>query len=121
MLCDTCGQPLTILLAPLEQLPDWLQNSLWHWKWDNGVKLLNTLCSRCQTSCNITLSGLALTQSEAIAFAHAHPRMRTLPVQSLETEGRPALLTRVESVTDNASLSIISDEETYGVLRIEPG
>ena len=121
MTCDTCGQPLTILLAPLEQLPDWLQNSLWHWKWPNNVKLLNTFCSRCQTSCNTTLSGLVLTVPEARAFADTHPRIRTLPVQSLETEGRPALLTRIESVTDTTSLTIISDEETYGLLRIEPG
>lgn len=117
--CPACGQPLMVLLAPIEQLPDWLQTSLGDLKWPNEDKLVNTVCLRCQAACNTTLSGLVLTLPEARAFAHTHPRIRTLPIQSLETDGRPALLTRIESVTENASLTIISDEETYAVLRIE--
>jgi len=119
MLCDICRQPLMVLFAPAEQLPDWLKATLWYWELSNEIKLVNTFCPRCQGSCSTTLSGLVLTLPEARAFAHAHPRIRTLPAQSLETEGRSALLTRIESITENAALTVISDEETYAVLRIE--
>jgi RNA polymerase sigma-70 factor (ECF subfamily) len=117
--CQTCGMPLLVLFAPMEQLPDWLQAVLWEWQWSDEVKLVNTFCPRCQTTCNTSLSGLVLALPEARAFVRAQARIRTLPTQSLETEGRPALLTRLESVTENAALNVISDEETYSVLRIE--
>jgi RNA polymerase sigma-70 factor (ECF subfamily) len=117
--CETCGLPLIVLFAPIDQLPDWLQAVLWDWQWSDEVKLVNTFCPRCQTTCNTSLAGLVLALPEARAFAQTQPRIRTFPAQQLETEGRPALMTRLESITENAALNIISDEETYGVLRIE--
>ena len=91
--CETCGLPLIVLFAPIDQLPDWLQAVLWNWQWSDEVKLVNTFCPRCQTTCNTSLAGLVLALPEARAFAQTQPRIRTLPAQPLETQGRSALLT----------------------------
>ena len=118
--CETCGRPLIVLFGPTDQLPDWLQAVLWEWHWSDEFNLVNTFCPYCQDISNTSLAGLVLALPEARAFAHAQPRIRTLPAQALETEGRSALLTRLESVTENVALNVISDKETYAVLRIEP-
>lgn len=119
LLCEACRQSLIVLLASIEQLPDWLQGTIKDCAWSDSAKLVSTFCPHCQTACNTSLPGLVLSLPEARVFAQMQERIRTLPVQSLETEGRAALLTRFESVTQNAALIIISDEETYNVLRIE--
>lgn len=51
----------------------------------------------------------------------AHPRVHQLPYRTIEYAGRLAIVTRFESVTDSASLEVISDYETYEVLRIYGG
>ena len=117
--CETCRQPLIVLLARIEHYPDYLRAALRDWRWFDEGKLVSTYCPHCQNACNTTLSGLVLTLPETRAFAHAQSRICTLPAQPLETQGRSALLTRLESVTGNAALNVISDEETYNVLRIE--
>jgi RNA polymerase sigma-70 factor (ECF subfamily) len=117
--CEACKQPLIVLLARIEDYPDYLRTALRDWQWFDEGKLVSTFCPNCQHACNTTLSGLVLNLPETRAFAHAQSRITTLPVQPLETQGRSALLTRLESVTGNAVLNIISDEETYAVLRIE--
>jgi RNA polymerase sigma-70 factor (ECF subfamily) len=119
MLCETCRQPMIVLFAPTAQLPDWLRAALWDWQRTDEGKMVHTFCPRCQTTCNTRLSELVLNLPEARAFAHTQSRIRTLPAQPLETEGRSALLTRFESVVENAALNVISDEETYRVLRVE--
>lgn len=117
--CEICRQPLIVLFSPIEHYPDYLQAALRDWQWFDEGKLVSTFCSYCQNACNSTLSSLVLNLPEARAFVHAQSRIRTLPAQPLETQGRSALLTRLESTIGNAALNIISDEETYSVLRIE--
>lgn len=117
--CETCGLPLVVLFAPIDQLPDWLQAVLWDWQWSDEAKLVNTFCPHCQTTCNTSLAGLVLNLPEAQTFAQTQARIRTFPAQPLETQGRSALLTRMESLTQNVAQNVISDEETYDVLRIE--
>lgn len=117
--CETCRQTLVVLLARIERYPDYLRGTLQNWQWFDEGKLVSTYCSHCQNACNTTLSGLVLNLPETHAFVRAQSRICTFPAQPLETQGRSALLTRLESVTGNAALNIISDEETYNVLRIE--
>jgi hypothetical protein len=119
IVCDTCQQPLTTLLAPRKDLPTWLQADMFDFPWSDESRLTVTLCNHCQAACSISFSGLISTLPEARTFAQNHERTRITPSQALEAAGRPALLTRIESVTENAALVIISDEETYHVLSVE--
>jgi hypothetical protein len=43
--------------------------------------------------------------------------MRALPVREVETQGRPALVSGFESTDGQARLVIVSDRQTYHVLR----
>lgn len=117
--CDTCERPLEVRITSVEHLPAWLQADLRDLPWASKGKMVTTFCPHCQTYCCSSLSGLALYLPETRAFTLTRPRIRTLPAQPLETEGCSALLTRFESVTENAVLNVISDEETYRVLRVE--
>ncbi|HEY0757346.1 MAG TPA: RNA polymerase sigma factor [Ktedonobacteraceae bacterium] len=117
--CETCGQALSTYLALLEHYPEHLRAILWEWQWLDEGKLLSTFCPHCQNACHTTLAALVLNLPEARQFARAESRILTLPTQSLETQGRSALLTRLESVNTSATLNVISDAETYAVLRIE--
>ncbi len=117
--CEVCGQPLTVLFGPTEQLPERMQALLWEWRWSAEFNMVNTFCPRCQMMSNTSLAGLVLGLPEARAFVHAQSRIRTVPAQALETQGRAALLTRFESMSENVALNVISDQGTYEVLRIE--
>ncbi|HET8845338.1 MAG TPA: sigma-70 family RNA polymerase sigma factor [Ktedonobacteraceae bacterium] len=117
--CEACGRAQEIFLTTLEQLPTWMQETLWDMQWFDTARLLSTACIYCQATCNTSLSGLALALPETQAFLRAYTRCRTLPAQSLEAQGRPALLIRFEGIDETVALNIISDAETYRVLRIE--
>ena len=59
-----------------------------------------------------------LTLPESRNFLQQHPRIRTLPRQHIEVNGRFAIVSPFEGVTDNARLDVISDYDTYEVLGI---
>ena len=86
---------------------------------DNRV--VTILCAHCSSSWVTSLESLVLETAQGQHFLQAHPRIRTLPRHSLETEGRAAILTRFESITDTATLNVLSDEETFEILRIDGG
>ncbi len=44
--------------------------------------------------------------------------MRSLPPYEVETDGRPAIVTRFESVTEQARLEVVSARDSYEVLRV---
>jgi hypothetical protein len=67
------------------------------------------------------LEGLVLALPESRLFMQKHPRIRTLPEQIVEAEGRSAVVTRFESVTENAQLTVVSAHDTYEVFRIYGG
>ena len=69
----------------------------------------------------ISLAGLVLSLPESKRFLQASPRIRALPIQQVEVEARPALVSRFESVTDNTTLTVVSAYDTYEVLRIYRG
>jgi hypothetical protein len=45
--------------------------------------------------------------------------MRTLPEQEVEVDGRPAIATRLVSLTEHASLTIVSSLDTGQIVRVE--
>jgi hypothetical protein len=62
-----------------------------------------------------------LTSQYGQQFLTHHPRVRTLPENIIEVNGRPAAVTRIESVTDNAALEIVSALDTYTILQVYGG
>jgi hypothetical protein len=51
----------------------------------------------------------------------ARQRIHLLPYRSIEFAGRPAIVTTFESVTDTTRFEVISDDETYAVLKMYGG
>jgi len=72
-------------------------------------------------SSKISSESLALSLPEGREFLHTSPRIRTLPKQQVEVDGRSALVTRFESVTDTTNLTVVSAYDTYEVLRLYRG
>ncbi|HEY3473361.1 MAG TPA: sigma-70 family RNA polymerase sigma factor, partial [Anaerolineales bacterium] len=70
-------------------------------------------CAACGWASNKSLSGLILSSPEAQRFWREYPRMKTLPAQEIEAHGTPAFVTRLQSVTDNAELTVISRRDTF--------
>jgi RNA polymerase sigma-70 factor (ECF subfamily) len=122
-LCKGCGRTTPVKLLLPQELPDWASeksNPLW-WHAESKEPLITIACDSCKSNCNTSLEGLTLCLPEGRQFLQAHPRVLLLPRQEVEAEGRPAILTRYESVTDSATLTIVSDKATYQVLRIYGG
>ncbi len=80
--------------------------------------------NRCE-QCNFTnwtwLSAIVLALPEGQRFWKEHPRIQIPPQQEIEADGHNALLTRIESLTDTARLTVITTADTYNVLRIYGG
>ena len=118
--CEYCQRTMPIKITLVEELMQisWLRPEIPRWVWQPGERLLNVLCMHCGNYSNISLASLVVCTPEGRAFQRAHPRIHTLPSRSIEFAGRPAIVTRYESMTDSASFEVISDYETYEVLKI---
>jgi RNA polymerase sigma factor (sigma-70 family) len=75
-------------------------------------------CTACSWASNKTVSGLFMALPEAQKFWREYPRLMILPVQEIEVQGSPAFLTRIQSVTSAAELTLISRQETFELLEI---
>ncbi len=111
--CMHCGRP-----CPLQKGPsDHPSMTPWH-RNRHGVF---HCCDRC-TPDDYSWSSLefmVLSLPEAQNFKREHPRIRALPAQEIEAEGRPAIITSFESVTGAQKLVAVSALDTYETLRIE--
>lgn len=118
--CETCGQRNPTRLSPPEEIREliWLNQDSPKWVWRQSERLVAVICSHCQSVNCITLEGLSISLPEGRDFSRIHPRIHQLPYRTIEFAGRPAIVTRFESVTDIASFEVISDYETYEVLKI---
>ena len=74
-------------------------------------------CPRCGPFDGATPWHLALDTPQAIQFWRRHPRMRALPIQTLEFAGQPAIVTGFESATDRARLDIVAALGSLQVLH----
>lgn len=75
-------------------------------------------CPICGEQDSASAWHLALDTTVAQQFWKRHPRMRALPMRLIEAEGRAVIATGFESATSEARLEILSDAETYAVLRV---
>lgn len=83
---------------------------------DLGLRLL---CAACDLDNWQSLDSLALVTPAGRAFRQRHPRMRTLRHEHVEAQGRPAVVSRFESVTSADRLAIVCDAETFAPLSVE--
>ena len=74
-------------------------------------------CPACEWASNKTPSGLVLALPEAQKFWREHPRLLIRPGQEIESQGAPAYLTRIQSVTSAAELTVISRQDTFELLE----
>ncbi len=107
--CDACGAALDIYRytpeRPLEPLPP-----------EYGIELV---CPTCGPVDGASAWHLVLDTPQAQRFWRRYPRMRAVPAYEVEAEGSLALCTGFESVESEARLVIMSDLQTYRVLRVQ--
>lgn len=106
--CLACGSPLEVIVEhgkPTHKHSDPFSQITLH-------------CPACGWASNKSLSGLVLASSEAQRFWRAYPRIRTQPPQEVEARGSPAFLTRLQSATDNAELTLISRQDTFELIEV---
>jgi RNA polymerase sigma-70 factor (ECF subfamily) len=105
--CPECGAPSRV--------------SLWQPGHDLPAPILAhgiaTTCPRCGIIDCASPWHLALDTIQAIQFWRRHPRMRALPVRTLDFAGQPAVQTGFESGSDHARLDIITARDTLEVLH----
>jgi hypothetical protein len=118
--CPKCGRLLQGLIGTIEDLPHWVANQEdgLECPWFDDERVFCVPCPFCRVACTIYLNALVLCSQEGRRFSQAHSRMRALPTQEIEMDGRPSIITRFESVADNTTLIAISDYETYKLLRV---
>jgi len=105
--CPECGAPGRItLLQPDDDIPAPI---LAH-----GIAIM---CPRCDIIDCASPWHLALDTVQAIQFWRRYPRMRALPVWTLDFAGRPAVWTGFESDSDHTRLDIITACDTLEVLH----
>ena len=76
------------------------------------------ICPRCGAMDGATAWHLALDTREAQHFWRRYPRMRALPMRSVEHDGRAAIVTGFEAAGAIARLEIVSDASDYTVLQV---
>lgn len=111
--CMHCGRPCLLQKGPSNHhsLTPWHRNR-------HGVFHCCDYCTPGDYSWS-SLEFMNLSLPEAQDFKREHPRIRTLPMQEIEAEGRPAIVTIFESVTSAQRLVVVSALDTYETLRIE--
>lgn len=112
--CEGCGRNLAVHVGPppLYALKYLREKNEW---------TVNICCTSCNSTFTTPLESLVLSLPKGRQFWQEHPRIRTLPRQYIETEGRDAIITRLESVTENAQLTVVSAQDNYEVLHIYGG
>ncbi len=120
--CANCGRTIPANISLIADLPEWaLQKEILPgWYLRQIDRIVSITCPACHSACNTPLEYLALGLPEGRTFLRSYPRVRTLPHQQVEADGREAIVTRFESITDHATFTVVSDYNTYQILRIYP-
>lgn len=121
--CQQCDHRLPLFIGFFEQLPDWARrgDGTLRCAWQATDRVVGAVCPSCQRSSLISLESLVLALPESRQFLQTFPRIRTLPKEGVEIDGQRALVSRFQSVSNSATLTVISAEDTYEVLRIVRG
>jgi RNA polymerase sigma-70 factor (ECF subfamily) len=75
-------------------------------------------CPICDFHSGADIARLTMDRPETQRFWRAHPRVHTLPPREVETGGVPAIVMRVQSVTDGAWLDLVWARETLQLLAV---
>lgn len=102
--CKWCGCSVPVERTNWEHHPLWRQD-------EPGVYMR---CP-CGATNQSPLRYLVLGAEPVQRFWRDHPRLRTIPVQSVTRAHRPALLLRFESPADGWSLDVLCDSESYQI------
>jgi RNA polymerase sigma factor (sigma-70 family) len=106
--CLACGSPVDVSMEhdkPRE-------------KRAHALNQITLRCPVCGWTSNKSLTGLVIGSPEAQRFWREYPRMQTLPTLEIEVQGSAGLLTRLQSVTSNAELTVISRRDTFELLHV---
>ncbi len=109
-LCIKCGGATFTKLFSPEDMPVEFRGK------GRGVSIVCTLCA---ASYNTLLAPLILELPEGQQFLQAYPRLRMLPEQYVETNGRNAIIIGYESISSNTRFTTVSALDTYEVLHID--
>jgi RNA polymerase sigma-70 factor (ECF subfamily) len=99
-ICGGCGQPIPVRRESL----------------DSDLPGFTVVCAACGAQDGATLWHLALDTPAAQRFWRHHPRMRALPVCTVEIAAQSVLLTGFESLEDAARLEVMSARDSFAVL-----
>ena len=107
--CLSCGTtiPLWIELAPDSECPI-----------KTSMHFITTICQHCHEESRSLLAGHALSLPQGRAFWKANKRIRMLPEQNVEREGRKAAVTAFESVSRSAKYEVVYALDNYDILLI---
>jgi len=111
--CIRCGYAFIAKTKLPEQAPSWLLMRSRH--------TIDLECPSCHLPTWGTLEDIALALPEGQKFWQRYSRIRALPEKYIEANGRNAIVTCFESVTENAQLTVISAQDNYEVLHIYGG
>jgi RNA polymerase sigma factor (sigma-70 family) len=120
--CITCGAPMRLCRFRPGSAPSWSSQGEVHRSWGSDQRhSVAFICEGCETLCLTRSNGIARWEPATQQFLRTHPRVRTLPECEIEVDGRSALVTSLESLTDNARLDLILDLETYETVCVSGG
>lgn len=109
--CVSCGGSVRREVQPSgEALMSPHSGMAWHF-----------VCRQCGSTYDTQLLGVALARPETRAFWRTHQRIRSLPIQSLEIDGREALLVCFEPLAGGRQLELVLAKETSALLAINGG
>ncbi len=108
--CVACGQATTVKLFSSKETPVWFREN------GHGISIM---CTSCGGSCTTLLATLSLELPEGQRFLQTYPRLRMLPEQYVESNGREAIIIQYESVISNTFFAVVSALDTYEVLHID--
>lgn len=78
-------------------------------------------CPACDTSHYISLDALILAHPAGRRFQQRHPRLRLLPREEVEAQGRLASVTTYESITSAERLVAVTANDTFELLSLYGG
>ena len=102
-----CGHTLPLEIARPGEAPllPYSQNSLY------------CQCEVCGFSDSESLESLVFALPKVQRFYRQHPRIRLLPNYEVETDGRAAIVTRFESITNQERIAVVSAANTFEALQ----
>ncbi len=102
-----CGRTLPLQMARFGEAPSlpYSQQSLY------------CQCDVCGFSDAESLESLVFALPEVQRFYHEHPRIHLLPNYEVEADGRPAIVTRFESITNQEKIVVVSASDTFEALQ----